>query len=357
MLLGVTATTGAANAYVLTTGLSLAALVNGQGFWVKWNHTNSGAATLNLDTLGATALRRRDGATALSANDLASGTYDYVVYDSATPCFRVVTLNAGVYQPLDATLTAFAAQTTAADAIWYWTGTDAGATTSFTAAARALLDDTTAAAMCTTLGAAQLAAANVFTGRHVNSAGPTSPPAAGAHSNAFQISNTDANYGILFGSYSSTGNGWIQPQRVDGTATTYSLVLCPTGGDVLIPVAPATQATNSAGFRGLGARNLQTGAYTFVLGDAGRSVENTGAGAPDFTIPPLSSVAWPDGTVITLYAFDNMDVKRGSGVGLYWFKGDDTTPANADVQIPAGGVALLKNAAGTNDWYGSGPTI
>jgi Concanavalin A-like lectin/glucanases superfamily/Chaperone of endosialidase len=55
-------------------------------------------------------------------------------------------------QPLDATLTALAALATGADQLPYATGTDTFAQTTLTALARTLLDDTTQAAMQTTLG-------------------------------------------------------------------------------------------------------------------------------------------------------------------------------------------------------------
>lgn len=69
-------------------------------------------------------------------------------------------------------------------------------------------------------------------GRMVVAGGPTSTPSAGAHNNAFQLSNTDVNYGLLLGSLSS-GTGFIQAQRVDATATTYNLSLQPNGGTVI----------------------------------------------------------------------------------------------------------------------------
>ncbi len=56
-------------------------------------------------------------------------------------------------QALDAGLTAFAGLTISADKLPYGTGTDTFATTTFTSAARTLLDDTTVGAMCDTLGA------------------------------------------------------------------------------------------------------------------------------------------------------------------------------------------------------------
>jgi len=92
-----------------------------------------------------------DGTDRLTANDIAP------FQDSA---------QAGSYnQALDAGLTAFAALTITADKLPYGTGADTFATTTFTAAARTVLDDATTADMLTTLGA--LALANVATAAHI----------------------------------------------------------------------------------------------------------------------------------------------------------------------------------------------
>jgi hypothetical protein len=72
-------------------------------------------------------------------------------------------------QPLDATLTALAAQVTAANQLIYSSGVDAFAMTALTAFARTLLDDADAATALATLGAAALASPT-FTG---NPAAPT----------------------------------------------------------------------------------------------------------------------------------------------------------------------------------------
>ena len=49
------------------------------------------------------------------------------------------------------------------------------------------------------------------------------------------FTNADTLYGTLFGTLSN-GKGWIQQQRVDGTATAYDLALQPNGGNVGIGV-------------------------------------------------------------------------------------------------------------------------
>lgn len=102
---GAITTTGSANAYVLTTSLSLAAYVAGQSFDIKANFTNSGAATINVDTLGAKDLRK-NGTTALASGDIVSGNIYRISYDGTV--FQVLGHVGAGNQPLDAALTAIA---------------------------------------------------------------------------------------------------------------------------------------------------------------------------------------------------------------------------------------------------------
>lgn len=106
-LSGAMTLTGSSSAYVLTTGLSLAAYVSNQRFLVKWNHTNGTTPTLNVDGLGAKNIKKRDGSTAPSASDLVSGAFAFVCYDGTN--FVLLTLVASDFQPKDATLDALAA--------------------------------------------------------------------------------------------------------------------------------------------------------------------------------------------------------------------------------------------------------
>lgn len=99
--------TGSSSAYVLTTGLSLAAYVANQRFLVKWNHTNGTTPTLAVDGLAAKSIKKRDASTNPSASDLVSGSFAFVAYDGTN--FVLLTPVASDFQPLDATLTALAA--------------------------------------------------------------------------------------------------------------------------------------------------------------------------------------------------------------------------------------------------------
>lgn len=72
-----------ANTYVVGNGNVIpAALQSGQLLWFKPPVTNTGASTLNWDTLGAIPILK-NGTSALSAADLISGTWYGVTYDAA----------------------------------------------------------------------------------------------------------------------------------------------------------------------------------------------------------------------------------------------------------------------------------
>jgi hypothetical protein len=74
------ATTGSANAYVAAPSPALTALTTGSWLALKANHTNTGAATLNVNSLGAVAIRKQTD-TALEAGDIRSGQVFWVTYD------------------------------------------------------------------------------------------------------------------------------------------------------------------------------------------------------------------------------------------------------------------------------------
>ena len=103
---------GSSNAYTITSD-AVAAISTAYGagmmFMLKANHTNTGAATLNVDGVGAVAIKTSDGGD-LVAGDITSGGLYLLAYNSTGPRFDLIgTFNSGAFQPLDATLTAVAA--------------------------------------------------------------------------------------------------------------------------------------------------------------------------------------------------------------------------------------------------------
>lgn len=73
-------TTGSSNTYALAANGTYSAYTRGDTFTFEANHTNTGAATLNVSSLGAKAIKHVSGA-ALIANQIQSGGVYRVVYD------------------------------------------------------------------------------------------------------------------------------------------------------------------------------------------------------------------------------------------------------------------------------------
>ena len=82
--------TGAANAYVITPSPAIAAYAAYQTFSFKAANANTGASTLNVNGVGAAALKHRDGS-ALNANDILAGSINLVEYDGTN--FQLLTSN------------------------------------------------------------------------------------------------------------------------------------------------------------------------------------------------------------------------------------------------------------------------
>lgn len=94
---GAYASTGSANAYVLTPATALAAYVTGERYSFRANFANTGAATLNVSALGAKAIKKMaaSGKADLAAGDIQSGQPVTVEYDGtdmvlATPAANSV---------------------------------------------------------------------------------------------------------------------------------------------------------------------------------------------------------------------------------------------------------------------------
>ena len=77
---GTLTTTGSSNAYLLTATQTLSSYAQGDFFMFEANHTNTGAATLNVDSVGVDSIVNPDG-TALIAGQLTSGGIYGVIHD------------------------------------------------------------------------------------------------------------------------------------------------------------------------------------------------------------------------------------------------------------------------------------
>jgi len=109
-LSGSIATTGSSNAYVLTTGSSHASFGAIGLLSFRANHENTGAATLNVDSLGSKALRANG--VALSGGAIKSGKVYLATYSSTDDAFDLHSADVGA---------ALAAQIWAASGIGYIT--------------------------------------------------------------------------------------------------------------------------------------------------------------------------------------------------------------------------------------------
>ena len=76
-------TGGSSNAYTLIAAQTITTYTTGERFLVRINHENTGAATLNIDGIGATAWRKYSGNSIvdLASGDLKVGDIQEVVYD------------------------------------------------------------------------------------------------------------------------------------------------------------------------------------------------------------------------------------------------------------------------------------
>lgn len=74
------ATASGTDTYTATISPAITAYADGQRFYIKFTNANTGAATINLNTLGAIAIRK-NGATALAAGDIGAGQIYLIGYD------------------------------------------------------------------------------------------------------------------------------------------------------------------------------------------------------------------------------------------------------------------------------------
>ena len=86
-------TTGSSNAYVLAAARTISSYAQGQIFMFEANHANTGAATLNVDSVGAKAIVKNNDI-ALTANDIEAGQIVLVAYEATADNFQMLSQTA-----------------------------------------------------------------------------------------------------------------------------------------------------------------------------------------------------------------------------------------------------------------------
>lgn len=80
-------TASGTDTYTCSMALTLTSYSNGRFFLIKFTNANTGAATLNVNSLGAVAIKK-NGTTALAAGDIGAGTVRLLTYDGTN--FQIV---------------------------------------------------------------------------------------------------------------------------------------------------------------------------------------------------------------------------------------------------------------------------
>lgn len=309
-LSGALTLTGSSSAYVLTTGLSLAAYVSGQRFLVKWNHTNGTTPTLAVDGLAAKSIKKRDASTNPSASDLVSGAFAFVAYDGTN--FVLLTPVASDFQPLDNTLTALAALS--------WSG--GNALVQFTAADTVSLTLTPSVSTIT-LGSGAVGAVSV---------------GVGAGTQGFYSTGTNISWSIA-----STLAGFV-----DATKFQSQLPVWVPDGSVSVP-AIAFSGDSDNGFYRIGTNN-----WAGAVG--GAKFMDIAATLIDFTVATRAPIALSSETSGTLTAASaNKKVKLTAAItindGVFaandWILVENNTASNINITQDTGMTLRLNGTATT----------
>ena len=307
-LLGLSGTASGTNTYTVTisvpapgftTGITApTAYVSNQRYFIKFTNANTGAATLNINSLGAKSIVKQ-GATALVANDIRANQVLELYYDGTN--LQIVGDGGSLSGGYSFTASDFneSGQTVSID---YTNGQAA------TSGQKGFLTS----ADWTTFNAKQAAISLTTTG---------TSGAATFSSNTVNVPR-----------YDTYADAKVADAINDGTTT-------------IAPSQNAVYDADALKIDKLITVNRQTASYTLVLADAVKIVEMNSASANNLTVPPNSSVAFSIGTQIMVaqYGAGQTTFVQGSGVTIR----SEGGKLKLTGQYAAG--TLLK--IGTDEWY------
>jgi hypothetical protein len=303
--------TGAVNAYVVTLAYAPTSYADGMEVVFRPSATNSAAATINVNGLGAKSIVNTDG-TALSAGAMPGTGFAVVRYSTAAGKFvlmnsALINTGTGSYATLNGNET-LSNKTLTAPII------NGGTLNSVTAVTQSQGDSSTKLATTAYVDTGLALKANLASPALT---GTPSATTASANDNSTRIATT---------AYVDTG-----------------LAL---KANLASPTFSGTVSDASGPMRDI-PQNSQDAAYVLALTDRGKHVIKPASTARTYTVPLNATVAFPLGSCITIVNLggtsNNITISRAGGVALY------RAGTNADVTLTPGDmVTLLK--VGTDTW-------
>lgn len=318
---------------------ALTAYVAGNLFSFVAANTNTGAATININSLGAKSITKQ-GLTALAAGDIVSGQISLIEYDGTQ--FQLINPTSVSSISFGSTGLTPATATTGAVSVAGTLVVANGGTGLTSGTSGGVLYYSAAGTLASS---AALTANALVIGGGAGVAPSVTTTATGALT--FLGTPSSANLAALLTDETGTGLNVFatSPTLVTpilGTPTSGNLSNCTADG------------TDQVGFKNI-PQNAQTGSYTLVLADSGKHVYHaSGAGAATYTIPAATSVAYPIGTAVTFVNLSATSVSIAITTDTMYLSGAGTTGTRTLAQYGAATAIKVSGLSSTGIWVISG---